>query len=118
MEADENKNLIDRLIKKKMKEHSTLNLVPVHKMSAMIDKYVSSNDSHALETFFDHEVFRKSYHEIRKSMIDPSANKGYAIITPEFEFQLREKVRSYLSCTFGGAKSDDEEEEEMDERAQ
>ena len=70
MESDENKNLIDRLIKRKMRENSRLNLVPVHKMASMIDKYVSSTDSHALETFFDHEVFRKSYHEIRRSMLD------------------------------------------------
>ena len=55
MEADENKNLIDRLIRRKMRENSRLNLVPAHKMASMIDKYVSSNDSHALETFFDHE---------------------------------------------------------------
>ena len=70
MEADENKALIDRLIKRKMRENSSLCLVPVSKMAAMIDKYVSSNDSHALETFFDHEVFRKSYHELRRSFID------------------------------------------------
>lgn len=85
MEADENKNMIDRLIKKKMKENSTLNLVPVHKMASMIDKYVSSNDSHALATFFDHEVFRKSYHEIRRTLIDTNEKKGAAVITDEFE---------------------------------
>lgn len=51
----------------------------------MIDKYVTSNDSHALETFFDHEVFRKSYHEIRKSIIDPGISSNYKIITDDFE---------------------------------
>ena len=110
MEADENKALIDRLIKRKMRENSSLCLVPVSKMAAMIDKYVSSNDSHALETFFDHEVFRKSYHELRRSFIDQNANKGQAI-TDEFEAQLREKVKSYLNYQFGGttAEADDEE---------
>ena len=48
-------------------------------MCSMIDKFVSSNEAHALETFFDHEVFRKSYHEVRKSLIDSSAHTGYAI---------------------------------------
>ena len=84
MEADENKNLIDRLIRRKMRENSRLNLVPAHKMASMIDKYVSSNDSHVLETFFDHEVFRKSYHEIRRSMLD-NTNGTAAAITDEFE---------------------------------
>ena len=67
---DENHELITKLIKKQMKDLCTLNLIPIHKMSSMIDRYVSSNEAHALETFFDHEVFRKSYHEVRKSMID------------------------------------------------
>ena len=111
MEADENKHMIDRFIKQKMKANCTLNLVPAHKMASMIDKYVSSNDSHALETFFDHEVFRKSYHEIRRSIIDQKIN--YAI-SEEFEHQLREKVRGYLSVTFGASHDDDDE---MDEAA-
>ena len=62
--------LLERLIKKQMKELCTLNLVPLTKMSNMIEKFVGSNEAHALETFFDHEVFRKSYHEVRKSLID------------------------------------------------
>ena len=65
-------------------------------MCNMIDKFVSSNEAHALETFFDHEVFRKSYHEVRKSLIDSSAHTGYAI-HDELELQLREKVRGFLN---------------------
>lgn len=84
LEADENKMLLDRLIKRKLRENSRLNLVPTNKMAQMIDKYVTSNDSHALETFFDHEVFRKSYHEIRRSMLD-NVNGAAAAITEEFE---------------------------------
>ena len=57
-----------------MKDLCSLNLVPINKMSSMIDKYVTTNEAHALETFFDHEVFRKSYHEVRKSMIDQNAH--------------------------------------------
>ena len=112
MEADENKILIDRLIKKKMKDTCNLNLVPVHKMAGMIDKYVSSNDSHALETFFDHEVFRKSYHELRRKMIEDSNRRNFAI-TDEFETQLRDTVRSYLNATFGA--NPDEDDEMQDE---
>lgn len=70
MEADENKTMIDRLIKKKMREKCSLNLVPGHKMAAMIDKYVSSNNLHSLEAFFDVEVFRRSYHEIVRTLIN------------------------------------------------
>ena len=105
MEADENKHLIDRLIKKKMKDHCSLNLVPVHKMASMIDKYVSSNEAHGLETFFDHEVFRKSYHEVRRKMLD--SNKSFAI-TSEFETQLRDQVRTYLNYTFGSTADDED----------
>lgn len=32
----------------------------------MVDKYVNNNDVHGLETFFDLEVFRKSYFEVKK----------------------------------------------------
>ena len=117
MEADENKNLIDRLIKRKMRENSRLNLVPAHKMASMIDKYVTSNDSHTLETFFDHEVFRKSYHEIRRSMLDNS-NGTAAAITDEFEHQLREKVRSYLAYTFGGSAQGEDEDGEGSDAAE
>jgi len=37
-------------------------------MTTMLEKYVNSNEAHGLETFFDHEVFRKSYHEVRKNI--------------------------------------------------
>jgi hypothetical protein len=59
-----------------MTEKCTLNFVPVNKMATMLEKYVNSNEAHGLETFFDHEVFRKSYHEIRKTMIDANAING------------------------------------------
>ena len=84
-EADENKSILDGLIRKKMREKCSLNLVPGHKMAAMIDKYVSSNNSHSLEAFFDHEVFRKSYHEIVRTLIDVNQKKGAATLTDEFE---------------------------------
>ena len=77
-------------------------------MAAMIDKYVSSNDSHALATFFDHEVFRKSYHEIRRTLIDTNEKKGAAAITDEFEHQLRDKVRNFLAYQFGAAPEDED----------
>ena len=32
----------------------------------MLEKSVNSNEAHGLETFFDHEVFRKSYQEVKK----------------------------------------------------
>lgn len=39
-------------------------------MTALLDKYVQSNETHLIETFFDHEVFRKSYREVRRSLIE------------------------------------------------
>lgn len=59
-----------------MNEKCTLNFVPVNKMTTMLEKYVNSNDTHGLETFFDHEVFRKSYHEVRKTLIDQNILQG------------------------------------------
>ena len=44
-----------------MQEYCTLNFVPSGKMADMVEKYVNSQDVHGLETFFDHEVFKKSY---------------------------------------------------------
>lgn len=51
-----------------MDEKCTLNFVPVQKMAVMLDKCVNSGESHALETFFDHEVFRRSYQEVKKTV--------------------------------------------------
>ena len=83
-----------------MTEKCTLNFVPVFKMASMLDKYVNSNDSHGLETFFDHEVFRKSYHEVRKKLLDTSllgnSNKSYMEIQTEIEQNLREMVKDFL----------------------
>jgi len=76
LDNDENQVLLDKLIKMKLKETCTLNLVPVTKMAQMIERYVQSNDTHGLETFFDHEVFRKSYHEVRRSMIEQGRPQG------------------------------------------
>jgi len=67
---DENALIIDRIIKQKMNECCSLNLIPTSKMAQMIERYVTSNESHGLETFVDHEIFRKSYHEVRRSLID------------------------------------------------
>ena len=79
LDCDENAQLLDNILKKIMKEKCTLNFVPVEKMANMMEKYVNSNDSHGLETFFDHEVFRKSYHEVRKLLLDKTLvnNKSY-----------------------------------------
>ena len=51
-----------------MDEKCTLNFVPVTKMASMLDKCVNSNEIHALETFFDHDVFRRSYQEVKKTV--------------------------------------------------
>lgn len=69
-------------------------------MLNMLEKYVNSNDSHGLETFFDHEVFRKSYHEVRKTLIDSNmmaGNKSYTDIQKDIEHQLRDRVKDYLN---------------------
>ena len=56
-----------------MKEHSskgTLSLIPSGKMASEVEKYVNSNDLHGLTQFFDMEVFKKSYNEIKKFTIN------------------------------------------------
>ena len=66
----------------------------------MLEKSVNSNEAHALETFFDHEVFRKSYHEVRKTLIQNniiSGDKSFADISSEIETQLRDRVRDFLN---------------------
>lgn len=71
-----------------MTEKCSLNFVPPTKMSVMLEKYVNSNDTHGLETFFDHEVFRKSYHEVRKTLLDNNildGNKSYLDIQKDIE---------------------------------
>lgn len=68
LDVDENAMLLDNFLRKCMTEKCTLNFVPIPKMASMLEKYVNSNDIHELETFFDHEVFRKSYHEVRKNL--------------------------------------------------
>ena len=87
-----------------MTEKCTLNFVPVSKMATMLDKYVNNNEAHGLETFFDHEVFRKSYHEVRKTMLDTSlietSGKTYLDIQSEIESTLRSKVRDFLQFQF------------------
>ena len=100
LDVDENAQLLDNILKNIMTEKCTLNFVPVFKMASMLDKYVNSNDSHGLETFFDHEVFRKSYHEVRKKLLDTSllgnCNKSYMEIQTEIEQNLREMVKDFL----------------------
>ena len=102
LDVDENKFLIDKLIRKQIKETCSLNLVSAGKMAQVIDKYVQHNDTHLLETFFDHEVFRKSYHEVRRSLIETSAHSKYAV-HDQLEEQMRDKVKSFLNFQFGDA---------------
>ena len=68
MDVDENQFLLDRILKEQMDEKCTLNFVPVTKMASMLDKCVNSNEIHGLETFFDHDVFRRSYQEVKKTV--------------------------------------------------
>ena len=63
-----------------MNEYCTLNYVPANKMASLIDKYVCTTDPHGLEQFFDMEVFKKSYYEVKKYFIDTgidSSGKSY-----------------------------------------
>lgn len=86
-----------------MTEKCTLNFVPVTKMATILEKYVNSNEAHGLETFFDHEVFRKSYHEVRKTLLDANllaSGKSYLDISKDIELQLRDRVRDFLSFQF------------------
>lgn len=53
-----------------MNELCVLKLIPTNKMAQVIEHYVQSNETHGLETFIDHEIFRKSYHELRRSLIE------------------------------------------------
>ena len=83
-------------------------------MLSMLEKYVGSNDAHGLETFFDHEVFRKSYHEVRKTLIDSkmmAGNKSYAEIQNDIEHQLRERVKDYLNYQFESIHDNDDYED-------
>ena len=69
----------------------------------MIEHYVQSNETHGLETFIDHEIFRKSYHELLRSLIEqPGAVQAFAKVgnNTELETQLREKVKSFLHLQF------------------
>ena len=104
MNVDENTLMLDTILKTQMAEKCTLNFVPVNKMASMLEKYVTNGEAHGLETFFDHEVFRKSYHEIRKTMLDTNAiqasGKTYTDLQIEIETKLREKVRDFLNFQF------------------
>ncbi len=79
-----------------MNEYCTLNFVPPSRMSAMVEKYVNTNESNGLERFFDHEVFRAAYTEIKKTMLDININgpgrKTYREISEDIERKMREKV--------------------------
>lgn len=59
-----------KIYRGKMKEYCTLNFVPPARMASMVEKYVGQNEAHGLETFFDLEVFRAAYTEIKKTMLD------------------------------------------------
>jgi len=83
-----------------MNEHCTLNYVPANKMATLIDKYVSNNDVHGLELFFDMDVFKKSYYEVKKQFIDQNldfCSRSYKEASIEIESKLREKVKEYLN---------------------
>lgn len=82
-----------------MNDLCSLKLIPTNKIAQIIERYVTSNEVHGLETFIDHEVFRKSYHEVRRSLIEqPGAVEAFTRSggNSELEIQLREKVKSYL----------------------
>lgn len=86
-----------------MNELCSLKLIPTNKIAQMIEHYVQSNETHGLETFIDHEIFRKSYHELRRSLIEqPGAVQAFAKVgnNTELETQLREKVKSFLHLQF------------------
>ncbi len=98
----DNQLLLAKIYQSKMNEYCTLNFVPAARMSAMVDKYVNSNESHGLETFFDHEVFRAAYTEIRKNMLELNLNqkKSYREISLELEKGMRERVQHFFKGQF------------------
>ena len=81
----------------------------------MVEKYVSQNESHGLETFFDHEVFRAAYTEIKKNMLDLSLaqKKSYREISDEIEKKMRSRVQTFLKGVFMGDEDDPIEEVSM-----
>ena len=70
MDEIENQLLLSQIYKQRMNEFCTINFVSASKMAAMVENYVNQNDSHALELFFDHEVFKASYNEVKKIMLE------------------------------------------------
>ena len=74
MDEIENQLLLSQIYKQKMNEYCTLNFVMPNKMAAMVENYVNCSDSNALEMFFDHEVFKAAYNEIKKTMLDLNLN--------------------------------------------
>lgn len=103
MDVDENANLLDTIMKTHMNEKCTLNFVPTNKMATVLEKYVNNNEAHILETFFDHEVFRKSYHEVKKSLLENNllnSGKSYMDISKDIESTLRDRVKDFLHFQF------------------
>lgn len=70
MDELENQLLLSQIYKQRMGEFCTINFVSASKMAAMVENYVNQNDSHALELFFDHEVFKAAYNEVKKTMLE------------------------------------------------
>ena len=113
MDEAENQDLLSKFYRQKMNEYCTLNFVPVSRMSQMVEKYVNNSESHGLETFFDHEVFRAAYTEIKKSFLDMNltgpSKKSYKDISEDIERKMRERVRTFLKKQFVGDEEEDEE---------
>eukprot|EP00347_Sterkiella_histriomuscorum_P012706 403367531 len=122
IEEEENQYLLQNIFKKTMKEHTargtTLGMIPSGKMATQVEKYVNSNDVHGLETFFDHEVFRKSYNEIKKQTLEMvNSKRSYREIQDELERLMRTNIKDFLSKQFI-EDQDEEEDQQMNQDTQ
>lgn len=79
-------------------------------MAQMVEKFVNTSEPHCLETFFDHEVFKAAYNEIKKSFLEFNITQGskrsYREISEDIERKMREKVQAFMKKQF----VEDEEE--------
>ena len=103
--------MLQNLYKQKMGEYCTLNFIPATRMAAMVEKFVSCNEAHCLETFFDHEVFRQAYTDMKKQFLEfnMGAKKSFRECQDDIERHLRAKVKEFLKAQF----VEDEEQEEV-----
>ncbi|TNV82300.1 hypothetical protein FGO68_gene4878 [Halteria grandinella] len=113
MDEIENQNLLQKIYKAKMNEYCTLNFIPTSRMASTIEKYVNKDEPRGLETFFDHEVFKAAYQDIKKNMLDVSLNslqrKSYREISEDLEKNMRSHVQTFLKGVFLGDDEDDED---------